>query len=102
MAKVSILFMLFLHLLFTGTTAVIHGSIVSPHNENANNECGITSYYTDDTNRLISNGEETLPGQWPWLVALYSLINDELVNKFICAGSVLTTKHVITGMLRED
>lgn len=67
----------------------------------SNNECGVTSYYTDNINSQIANGEETLPGQWPWLVALFILIPDELVNRFQCSGSILTTKHIITGMLRD-
>jgi len=63
------------------------------NDDNNNNECGISSY-TDRTNLLISNGEETVPGQWPWLVALFAVRKD---HEFKCAGSILTTKHIITG-----
>jgi len=98
MATVSILFTLLLHLLYTETAAVISESIATfPRNENANNECGTTSYYTDDTNRLISSGEETLPGQWPWVVAVTILMQNESMKKFICGGNLLTSKHVITS-----
>ncbi|KAG5330455.1 GD protease, partial [Acromyrmex heyeri] len=79
----------------TTTAAVVYrttSTTVSPSNENTNNECGITSYYTDDTNSKISNGEVTLPGQWPWVVAIYNSIN----NEFICIGSILTTRHILT------
>ncbi|XP_012528111.2 serine protease gd [Monomorium pharaonis] len=60
----------------------------------ANNECGITNYYTDSTNRLFPNGQETFPGQWPWVVGLF--VKKEQY-KFQCTGSVLTTRHVITA-----
>ncbi|XP_036139010.1 serine protease gd isoform X2 [Monomorium pharaonis] len=59
--------------------------------EFANNECGITNYYTDDTNRLYPIGQETFPGQWPWVVALF-----KKPQKYRCVGSVLTTTHIIT------
>ncbi|KYM86389.1 Serine protease gd [Atta colombica] len=101
MAKHLILIALLSYLFCTRTAAVVSyrttSTIVSPSNENANNECGITSnYYTDDTNSKMSNGAVTLPGQWPWVVAIYNLINDEFINKFMCAGSILTTRHVLT------
>jgi len=57
-----------------------------------NNECGIRN--TDHKNLLISNGVRTMRGQWPWLVALFAM---RLNYKFKCAGSILTTKHIITG-----
>jgi len=106
MAKHVTLIALLPYLFCTRTAAVVSyrttSTTVSPSNENANNECGITSnYYTDDTNSKMSNGAVTLPGQWPWVVAIYNLINDEFINKFMCAGSILTTRHVLTGMLRK-
>jgi len=95
MATVSILFALLLHPLYTKTAAVISESVAtSPRNENANNECGTTSYYTDDTNRLIANGEEILPGQWPWMVALFTARD---VYEYKCGGTHLTNRHVLTG-----
>ncbi|XP_012521487.1 serine protease gd isoform X2 [Monomorium pharaonis] len=60
----------------------------------SNNECGITSYYTDDINNLISNGEKALPGQWPWMVAIFVVRTS---YEFLCGGSILTTRHIITA-----
>lgn len=59
-------------------------------------ECGISNQpITNNINPLISKGMKTSPAQWPWLVALFLIkINFE----FQCAGSILTQKHVITGM----
>ncbi|XP_011863024.1 PREDICTED: serine protease gd-like isoform X2 [Vollenhovia emeryi] len=61
--------------------------------------CGVSSYYTDSTNSLIPNGETSLPGQWPWVVALYRLTKEKLYSRsfFFCGGSLLTNRHVITG-----
>ncbi|XP_024871469.1 serine protease gd-like isoform X3 [Temnothorax curvispinosus] len=70
------------------------------HNTNSNNnnndECGITSYYNESTNSLISNGEETLPGQWPWVAGLFI---DRNVYAFRCIGSILTDAHILTAAL---
>ncbi|XP_011866161.1 PREDICTED: serine protease gd-like isoform X2 [Vollenhovia emeryi] len=65
----------------------------------SNAVCGVTSYYTDSTNSLIPNGETTLPGQWPWVVALYHLKKEKSYSSsfFYCGGSLLTNRHVITG-----
>ncbi|XP_071564126.1 serine protease gd isoform X1 [Temnothorax nylanderi] len=65
-------------------------------NKNNNDECGITSYYTESTNSLISNGEETLPGQWPWVAGLFI---DRNVYTFRCIGSILTDTHILTAAL---
>ncbi|XP_011858642.1 PREDICTED: uncharacterized protein LOC105556175 [Vollenhovia emeryi] len=66
-------------------------------------ECGVTNYYTEGTNSLIPNGAMALPGQWPWVVALFRTVQTDLVTQryFNCGGSLLTNKHVITGMLIE-
>jgi len=65
-----------------------------------NNECGINSHTESHTlNLLISNGQKTFPGQWPWLVALFVVRN---IFEFQCAGSILTNKHVLTGMLIDE
>ncbi|KAG5310111.1 GD protease, partial [Acromyrmex insinuator] len=47
-----------------------------------------------NTNLLIANGQETLPGEWPWLVALFIVTNR---YEFQCAGTILTNKHVLTA-----
>lgn len=64
---------------------------------NDSNECGVSSY-THDTVLLTNNGESTLPGQWPWLAAIFIL---RLDYEFKCAGTILTNKHILTGMLIE-
>ncbi|XP_011867331.1 PREDICTED: serine protease gd-like isoform X2 [Vollenhovia emeryi] len=64
-------------------------------NSTINNECGVTSYYTDSTNNLVPNCENSLPGQWPWVVAIY-VLKSERTSEFRCSGSILTTKHIIT------
>ncbi|XP_011859650.1 PREDICTED: serine protease gd-like [Vollenhovia emeryi] len=65
----------------------------------SNIECGVTSYYTDNTNRLIPNGETSSPGQWPWIVAVYHIRNQmyKTVYEFRCGGSILTNKHILTA-----
>ncbi|XP_071652796.1 serine protease gd-like isoform X2 [Temnothorax longispinosus] len=62
------------------------------NNNNNNDECGITSYYTDSTNSLIPNGEYALPGQWPWVAVL--LVGE---YRFLCGGSILTNRHILTA-----
>lgn len=42
---------------------------------------------------LIVNGEEARKGEFPFLVALYKLENDQ----FFCAGNLITRRHVLTG-----
>ncbi|KAL0106781.1 hypothetical protein PUN28_015379 [Cardiocondyla obscurior] len=64
------------------------------NNDNNNyNECGISGH-TGRINLLIANGQKTLPGQWPWLVALFVVKNE---YEFQCGGSILTARHVLTA-----
>jgi secreted trypsin-like serine protease len=42
---------------------------------------------------LVVNGEEALPGEFPFLAALYKIADD----KFFCAGNLITRRHVLTG-----
>lgn len=65
--------------------------------QNANNVCGISTH-NNNINLLISKGMETSPGQWPWLVAIFLV---KLEFKFQCGGSLITNKHIITGILRN-
>lgn len=68
---------------------------------NDNIKCGVPSIsYTDTPNPLVVNGEKTRPGEWPWLVALFAAIRIEKFQ-FQCGGSILTTKHIITGTLKN-
>ncbi|XP_011863013.1 PREDICTED: serine protease gd-like [Vollenhovia emeryi] len=66
---------------------------------NSNAECGVTSYYTESTNKLIPDGETSLPGQWPWVVAIYLTDRDGLQRSYLfrCCGSLLTNRHVLTA-----
>jgi len=64
-----------------------------------NNICGISSHTGSTIDLLISNGQKTYPGQWPWLVALFIVRN---VYEFQCAGTLLTNRHVLTGRLIEE
>lgn len=50
-------------------------------------------------NLLISQGQRTSPGEWPWLVALFVVKNG---YEFQCGGTLLTNKHVLTGMLIKN
>ncbi|XP_011867328.1 PREDICTED: serine protease gd-like [Vollenhovia emeryi] len=73
----------------------VHNEERISSNSTINNECGVTSYYTDSTNKLLPDCDSTLPGQWPWVVAIY-VLKSEQTSEFRCSGSVLTTKHIIT------
>ncbi|XP_020298985.1 serine protease gd-like isoform X3 [Pseudomyrmex gracilis] len=66
---------------------------LNPSIQQNSNECGISTT-TNIINPLISKGETTLPGQWPWLVAIFVV---RLGFDFQCAGSILTNKHVVTA-----
>lgn len=101
MAKISILIVLLPYLLCTILLNPILGDTNINNTNNNNDDCGITLYYSDGTNSVMPTGEKTFPGQWPWIVAFYLLIIDERVNEFQCSGTLLTTKHIITGMSRD-
>jgi len=60
-------------------------------------ECGISGSPTI-YNSLSSNEMKTSRGQWPWLVAIFHLGTEYV---FQCLGSILTKKHVITGVFEE-
>ncbi|XP_011867323.1 PREDICTED: proclotting enzyme-like isoform X2 [Vollenhovia emeryi] len=64
-------------------------------NSTINEECGVTSYYTDRTNNLVPNCEYSSPGQWPWVAAIY-ILKSEGTTKFRCSGTFISTKHIIT------
>lgn len=63
-------------------------------NRSNNNNCG-RSNHTNNINLLISQGVKTSPGQWPWLAAIFIV---KLEFELQCAGSVITNRHVITGI----
>lgn len=41
----------------------------------------------------IFGGSSTSRGQWPWLVAFVYRFSE----KFFCGGSLISTKHVLSG-----
>lgn len=45
---------------------------------------------------LIARGERTLPGQWPWLAAIFITRKK---FEFQCAGTLITDRHILTGKL---
>ncbi|XP_072934208.1 uncharacterized protein [Epargyreus clarus] len=57
-----------------------------------NEQCG--KVVKSHPNPLVINGERTLPGQWPWQVALYQA--QTVDSKYICGGTLVSTQHVIT------
>lgn len=52
-------------------------------------ECGITDF----AGGLITKGSMAERGEWPFLATLHLAEN----NKFFCAGTLISTKHVLTG-----
>ncbi|XP_071564068.1 uncharacterized protein [Temnothorax nylanderi] len=92
MIKIFISSVLLPHLVYTILIVRSTTETIRERNTYKNDECGITSYYTDSTNNLIANGEYALPGQWPWVVAL----NLDNQFGFQCAGSILTNRHILT------
>jgi len=59
-------------------------------------ECGISNQpINSNINPLIAQGIKTSLRQWPWLVALFVV---KITVVFQCSGSILTQKHIITGM----
>ncbi|XP_039301700.1 serine protease gd [Solenopsis invicta] len=69
-------------------------------------ECGISNVIHNNRVRRIVNGtlifhkERVRRGEWPWLAAIF-VANRIGSIQFQCGGSVLTTKHVITGTLKN-
>lgn len=54
-----------------------------------NLECGSV---TKSNTPLVLNGEQARRGDWPFIAALYLK-----PDKFYCGGTVISTKHVLTG-----
>lgn len=50
---------------------------------------------------LITGGQPTKPGDFPWHVALYKMKSSSSEQKYICGGSLLTTSRVLTGSPRS-
>lgn len=70
----------------------------TPVNENLKTEknCGTLKISNLSIFYLNENGDKTYPGQWPWLTAIFVRLQNKF--EFKCTGSLLTQKHVITGI----
>lgn len=72
--------------IFSGETAE------NPHNQAGSIvSCGTVSI----ANPLITNGQKTHHGQWPWHIALYKTEGINL--SYRCGGSLISKNKVITG-----
>ena len=60
-----------------------------------NLQCGVPQVNFKSTTSLVVNGKMALKGQFPWLAAYYH--NDVGFSGFICGGSLISTKIVITA-----
>ncbi|XP_046416377.1 serine protease gd isoform X1 [Neodiprion pinetum] len=67
-------------------------SDILPRDSVDDNICGRSS--KSDINLLISKGEKTEPGDWPWLVAIFV---SRIKLEFQCAGNLISNKHVLTA-----
>lgn len=47
---------------------------------------------------LITGGQPTKPGDWPWHVAIYRLKTSSSEQKYICGGTLISKTRVVTGM----
>ena len=59
--------------------------------KNINSVCGRPAQAT----AFIIHGEELKRGEFPWMVAL--LNKSKIPAEFFCAGTLISTRHVITG-----
>lgn len=53
-------------------------------------ECGNVKY----SDGLIYGGNYTKRDQWPWLCSLHDVESDE----FFCGSTLISSRHVVTGM----
>lgn len=49
---------------------------------------------------LIVNGKNVVRGNYPWVAAIYRLIDGEWTNA--CGGSMLTQRVILTGKLSSN
>ena len=52
-------------------------------------KCGTSDFSVS----LVIGGNKTEKGQWPYVAALYYAD----IFRFFCGGTVITTKHIMTG-----
>nr|XP_023012927.1 uncharacterized protein LOC111502961 [Leptinotarsa decemlineata] len=55
-------------------------------------QCGTTIITTTP---LITEGDYSRPGQWPWHAALYN--KEEGKKKYICGGTLISQRHILTA-----
>ena len=51
----------------------------------------------DQAGGLIIGGSQVERGKWPWIVALFKTVNND--SKFFCGGTLISNKHVVTGLV---
>ncbi|CAG9804120.1 unnamed protein product [Chironomus riparius] len=61
----------------------------------SNNQCGIPLQNLPESTGLVINGKPALKGQFPWLAAYFH--NGVRENGFICGGSLVSSKAVLTA-----
>ncbi|KAL0818500.1 hypothetical protein ABMA28_008955 [Loxostege sticticalis] len=82
-----------------GTTARPSGFSGNNNNQNSQQpqqqqvQCG--SVVRQNPNVLVVNGSPTYEGEWPWQIALYQ--TQTVDNKYICGGTLVSNRHVITA-----
>lgn len=47
------------------------------------------------TAERIIRGKETVQGQYPFLAALFELVESQ--RRFFCGGTLISSNHVLTG-----
>ncbi|KAJ2940313.1 hypothetical protein O0L34_g11897 [Tuta absoluta] len=65
----------------------------TPSRGKTREQCG--KVVRNNPNPLVVNGKPTMDGQWPWQIALYQ--TQTVDNKYICGGTLVTHKNVITA-----
>lgn len=70
-------------------------SNTNPKNNNRGGQAQCGTVVRNNPNPLVINGVPTLEGQWPWQIALYQ--TQTVDNKYICGGTLVSHRHVITA-----